>query len=103
MYTQMQYTAFGGQQFCKEWRKLQTRTMFERYYSFFLSFPLSCRYLIFQKLILSKPKRGHKQTLGRHGPLDSHSDGIVSYSSTKLPVLQLYKNIEFGLHVSTMW
>ena len=27
-------TAVGGQQFSKEWRKLQTRTVFERNYSF---------------------------------------------------------------------
>ena len=27
--------AVGGQQFRKEWRKIQTRIMFERYYSFF--------------------------------------------------------------------
>ena len=43
--------------------------MFELYYSFFRYFLLSCRYEMFQKRILSKPKLGlHKQLLGGHGP-----------------------------------
>ena len=42
------YTAVivGGQQFRKQWRKLQTRIVFERYYSFFHYCPLSCRYVM---------------------------------------------------------
>ena len=51
-------TAVGGQQFRKEWRKLQTRIMFKRYYSFFHYCLLSCRYVMFQKRILCKPKWG---------------------------------------------
>ena len=58
-------TAVGGQQFRKEWRKLQMRIMSELYYSFFHYCPLSCRYMMFQKHVLNKPKWGrHKQSLG---------------------------------------
>ena len=49
-------TTVGGQQFRKEWRKLQTKIMFKRYYSFFRYSLLSCRYVMFQNRILSKPK-----------------------------------------------
>ena len=40
-------TAVGGHQSRKEWKKLQTRIMFERYYSFFHCCLLSCRYVRF--------------------------------------------------------
>ena len=46
--------AIASQQFCKESRKLQTRIMPERYCSFFHYYLLSCRYVLFQKRILSK-------------------------------------------------
>ena len=46
------------------------RIMFELYYSFFRYFLLSCRYEMFQKRILSKPKLGlHKQLLGGTDPV----------------------------------
>ena len=48
-------TAVGDQQFCQEWRMLQTRIVFERYYYFFHYCLLSYR-LMFQKCILCKPK-----------------------------------------------
>ena len=50
--------AVGGQQFCKQSRKLQTRIMFENYYSFFHYCLLSCRYAMFQKSILNEPRWG---------------------------------------------
>ena len=50
--------AVGGQQFCKQSRKLQTRIMFENYYSFFHYCVLSCRYVMLQKSIMNEPKLG---------------------------------------------
>ena len=54
-----------------KWRKFQTRIMFKHSYSFFQYYLLYCRYVMFQKRFLSKPKRGggggHKQSLGGHG------------------------------------
>ena len=62
-------TRTGCQQFRKESRKLQTRINFKRYYFFFHYCLLSCRYVMFQKSILSKPKQGgHKQLLGGKRP-----------------------------------
>ena len=41
--------------------------MFENYYYFFHYCLWSCRYVMLQKSILSKPKWGHKQSLGGYG------------------------------------
>ena len=46
----------GGQQLCEESKKLQTRIIFERNYSFFYYCLLSCRCVMLQKSILSKLK-----------------------------------------------
>ena len=60
--------AVGGHEFRKEWRNLQTKIMFEHYYSFFRYCLFSCRYVMFQKSILSKPKWGNKQWLAGPRP-----------------------------------
>ena len=81
-------TADGGQQFRKEWRKLQTRIMFERYYSFFQYCLLFYRYVMFQKRILCKPKwgGGHKQSLwGAQPPGPPVATALIS--SNKDPKL----------------
>ena len=58
-------TSVGGQQFRRESRKLRTRIMCERYYSFFHNYLLSCSYVMVQKRVLSKPEwGGHKQSIG---------------------------------------
>ena len=49
-------TAVGGLQFPNELRKLQTRIIFERSYSFFHYCLLSCYSVMFQRLIPSKLK-----------------------------------------------
>ena len=58
-------TAVGCQQFRIESRKFQTRIMFVHYYSFFHYCLLSCRYVMFHKHILSKPKWGGAQAVVR--------------------------------------
>ena len=54
--TSLSCTAVVGQQFRQESKKLQTRIIFERYYFFIHYCPLSCRYVMLQKSILSKSK-----------------------------------------------
>ena len=56
--------------------------MFERNYSFFLHWLLSCRCVIFQKEYFESAKiGGHKQPLGGHAPpLPPRSDGTASAS-----------------------
>ena len=66
-------TAVCGEQFRKEWRKLQTRIMLERYYSFFHYCPLSYRFVMFQKRFLYKPKWGAQIVV--RGALPPRSDG----------------------------
>ena len=78
------YTVVGGQQFRKEWRKLKTRIMLERYYSFFHYCLLSYRYIMFQKRILSKPKwRAQAVVRGARPPWPTRSDGTDQKSSRR--------------------
>ena len=50
--------------------------MFERYYSFFHDCLLFCRYVMFQKRILSKPKWGAEAIFGSNtAPLALRSNG----------------------------
>ena len=68
--------AVGGQQFCKQSRKLHTRIMFENYYSFVHYCLLSCRYAMLQKSILNELKWGGTSSrLGGRRPLPHRSDG----------------------------
>ena len=55
-------TAVGGQQFCKEWRKLLTRIMFERYY--FFSIIARCLVLMWcsENVFWVNRNGGHKQS-----------------------------------------
>ena len=63
-------TTVGRQQFCDESRKLQKRIIFERYYFFFHYYLLSCRYVMLQRSILSKPKWGAQAfIMGARPPL----------------------------------
>ena len=53
--------------------------MCERYYSFFYYCLLSCRYVMFQKRVLSKPKWGAQAVVrGGTAPLAPRSDGTGS-------------------------
>ena len=71
--------------FRKESRKLQTRYVFEHYYFDFCR--LSCRYVMFQKRILSKLKRGAQAVVGgARPPLDPRNDG-----TGKMP--NVYKHV----------
>ena len=71
-------TAVGGQIFCKQSRKLQTRIMFENYYSFVHHCLLSCRYAMLQKSILNELKWGGTSSrLGGRRPLPHRSDGTA--------------------------
>ena len=68
--------AVGGQQFCKQSRKLQTKIMFENYYSFFHYCLLSCRYAMLQKSILNESKWGAQAVVrGGRRPWPHRSDG----------------------------
>ena len=68
--------AVGGQQLCKQSRKLQTRIMFENHYFFVHYCLLSCRYAMLQKSILNEPKLGGTSSrLGGRRPLPHRSDG----------------------------
>ena len=51
-------TTVGRQQFREKSRKLQKIIIFERYYFFSHYCLLSCRYVMLQRSILSKPKWG---------------------------------------------
>ena len=66
----------GGQQFCKQSRKLQTRMMFENYYSFFHHCRSSSRYVMLQKSISSKPRWGAQAVVrGVWRPWPHRSEG----------------------------
>ena len=69
-------TAVGGQQFCKQSGKLQTRIMFENYYSFVHYCLLSSRYVMLQKSILNEIKWGAQAVVkGGRRPWPHRSDG----------------------------
>ena len=78
-------TAVGGRQLRKEWEKLQTRIIFERYYSFFHYGLLSLRNVSKKYSEHTKMGGGHKQLLGGHAPLDPHSDGTVLIAKKLVP------------------
>ena len=63
--------------------------MFKRNYSFLYHCLLFCRYVMFQKRNLSKPKSGHKQPLwGARPSLAPHSDGTTISSTALIRVLE---------------
>ena len=68
-------TAVGGQQFCKQLRKLQTRIILERYFSLFHYYLLSSPYVMLQKSILRNPKWEGTASL-LPPPPPPRSDGI---------------------------
>ena len=85
-------TVVGGQRFCKESKKLQTRIIFERSDSFFYYCLLSCRHVMFQKSILSKLKWG-AQAVVRGGTAPSCPPIAMALSiTTALTILPL-KNL----------
>ena len=78
--------------------KLQTRIMFEHYNSFFHYCLLSC-YGMFQKLILSKPKRGRgAQEVVKEArpPAPPRSDGTVPESNGRF---QEWKGRQFFIPI----
>ena len=59
--------------------------MFKRNYSFLHHCLLFCRYVMFQKRILSKPKRGAQAVVrGARPPRPPHSDGTAISSTASI-------------------
>ena len=68
--------------------------MFKRNYSFLHHCPLFCRYVMFQKRSLSKPKWGAQAAVGggTFAPAPPpHSDGTAISSTTSIRVLKASK------------